>query len=73
MDYRAIYRAILQSKLYRELDNLTKKYENTTGPNKLKELEQRIEEIGRDLGRIHGSKTRKSKAPVIGPISNRKR
>lgn len=66
-------RIMLPSELYRELDNLTKECEKTTDPNKLKELEQGIEEIGRDLGRIHGSKTRKSKAPVINPNSNRKR
>lgn len=64
---------MLPSELYRELDNLTKECEKTKDPNKLKELEQIIEEIGRDLGRIHGSKTRKSKAPVIQPKSSRKR
>ncbi len=64
---------MLPSELYRKLDNLAKKYENTTDPEELIELKQNIEKVERALGRIHGSKTRKSKAPVIQPKSSRKR
>ena len=46
---------------------------NTTNPEEISKIDQAIGNIKFALGRVYGSKTRKSKAPVIQPKSSRKR
>lgn len=59
--------------LFKDWDILDEKRKNTTNPEEISKIDQAIGNIKFALGRVYGSKTRKSKAPVINPNSNRKR
>ncbi len=59
--------------LFKDWDILDEKRKNTTNPEEISKIDQAIGNIKFALGRVYGSKTRKSKAPVIQPKSSRKR
>ena len=59
--------------LFKDWDILDEKRKNTTNPEEISKIDQAIGNIKFALGRVYGSKTRRSKAPVSQPKSSRKR